>query len=291
MQDNVGFIGLGIMGSRMAANLLNAGIRLCIHNRTRSKADELIQRGAVWCDSPSDAAKGSGILFTMLATPEAVESVAFGEKGFIDALSPGSIWVDCSTVQPALSRKNASIANSRKIRFVDAPVLGTKKPAQEGKLVFFVGGDQADVEAVTPLLEKMGSTVKHVGGNGMGAAFKMVVNLMLAQNMVMFSEAVALGQALGFTRQMLFDTLLNGPMAAPYLTVKRPKIEEGKFEADFPLKWMHKDLHLATLTAYENDVALPLANCAKEIFAKAKQAGMGDLDFSAIYKLITDEPS
>jgi 3-hydroxyisobutyrate dehydrogenase-like beta-hydroxyacid dehydrogenase len=288
MQNNVGFIGLGIMGSRMAANLLNAGIRLSIHNRTRSKADELIQRGAVWYDAPSDAAKGSAIIFTMLATPEAVESVAFGEKGFIDALAPGSIWVDCSTVHPALSRKNASIANSRKIRFVDAPVLGTKKPAQEGKLVFFVGGDSVDVEAVRPLLEKMGSAVKHVGGNGMGTAFKMVVNLMLAQNMVMFSEAIALGQALGFSRQMLFDTLLNGPMAAPYLTVKRPKIEEGKFEADFPLKWMHKDLHLATLTAYENDVALPLANCAKEIFAKAKRAGMGELDFSAIYKLITD---
>ena len=288
MQNNVGFIGLGIMGSRMAANLLNAGIRLFIHNRTRSKADELIQRGAVWCDAPSDAAKGSAILFTMLATPEAVESVAFGEEGFIDALAPGSIWVDCSTVHPALSRKNASIASSRKIRFVDAPVLGTKKPAQEGKLVFFVGGDSVDVEAVRPLLEKMGSAVKHVGGSSTGTAFKMVVNLMLAQNMVMFSEAVALGQSLGFSRQMLFDTLLNGPMAAPYLTVKRPKIEEGKFEADFPLKWMHKDLHLATLTAYENDVALPLANCAKEIFAKAKRDGMGELDFSAIYKLITE---
>ena len=291
MKDNVGFIGLGIMGSRMAANLLNAGIKLSVYNRTQSKADELVQRGAVWCNSPADAAKGSSILFTMLATPEAVDSAAFGDRGFIGALAPGSIWVDCSTVQPAMSRKNASIAKSREIHFIDAPVLGTKKPAQEGKLVFFVGGDQADVQAVSPLLEKMGSAIKHVGGNGMGTAFKMVVNLLLAQNMVMFSEAVALGQALGFTRQMLFDTLLNGPMAAPYLTVKRPKIEEGKFEADFPLKWMHKDLHLATLTAYENNVALPLANCAKEIFAKAKRAGMGELDFSAIYKLITDGPS
>ena len=291
MKDNVGFIGLGIMGSRMAANLLNAGIKLSVYNRTRSKADELVQRGAVWCNSPADAAKGSSILFTMLATPEAVDSAAFGDRGFIGALAPGSIWVDCSTVQPAMSRKNSSIAKSREIHFIDAPVLGTKKPAQEGKLVFFVGGDQADVQAVSPLLEKMGSAIKHVGGNGMGTALKMVVNLLLAQNMVMFSEAVALGQALGFTRQMLFDTLLNGPMAAPYLTVKRPKIEEGKFEADFPLKWMHKDLHLATLTAYENNVALPLANCAKEIFAKAKRAGMGELDFSAIYKLITDGPS
>jgi 3-hydroxyisobutyrate dehydrogenase/glyoxylate/succinic semialdehyde reductase len=291
MTDNVGFIGLGIMGSRMAANLLNAGITLSIYNRTRSKADELIRRGAVWCDSPAEAARGAGILFTMLGTPEAVESVALGAGGFIGALAPGSIWVDCSTVHPAASRKNASVAGSARIHFVDAPVLGTKKPAQEGKLAFFVGGDQADVEAVIPLLKKMGSAINHVGGNGMGAAFKMVVNLLLAQNMVMFSEAVALGQALGFSRQMLFDTLLNGPMAAPYLTVKRPKIEEGKFEADFPLKWMHKDLHLATLTAYENDVALPLANCAKEIYAKAKRAGMGELDFSAIYKMITNGPS
>ena len=222
----------------------------------------------------------------MLANPEAVSQVAFGADGHLDHLHKNALWVDCSTVHPSFSIKMASEAQKREIRHVDAPVLGTKKPAQEGQLVFFVGGDEEDVEILKPYFEIMGRAVKHVGGRGMGASLKMVINLLLAQNMIMFSEAIALGQALGFTQEMLFEILLDGPMAAPYLSVKRPKIEEGIYEADFPLKWMHKDLHLAALTAFENGVVLPSANLAKEIFAKAKQIGLGDKDFAAIFEYI-----
>jgi 3-hydroxyisobutyrate dehydrogenase/glyoxylate/succinic semialdehyde reductase len=289
MAKKIGFIGLGIMGSRMAANLLKTGHELSIFNRTKAKANELIQKGGIWCDSPAELSEKVDVIFTMLATPAAVHDVALGENGFLEHFPANSIWVDCSTVNPSASRENANEAISRGIHFIDAPVLGTKKPAQEGNLVFFVGGEKEIVEEVKPLLEKMGNTIKHVGSHGMGAAFKMVVNLLLAQNMVMLSEAIALGQSLGFSRQMLFDTLLNGPMAAPYLSVKRSKIEEGIYEADFPLKWMHKDLHLATVTAYENGVALPLANCTKEIFAEAKKLGLGEKDFSAVFNHIASE--
>jgi 3-hydroxyisobutyrate dehydrogenase/glyoxylate/succinic semialdehyde reductase len=128
----------------------------------------------------------------------------------------------------------------------------------------------------------MGKAVKHVGEQGMGASFKIVVNLLVAQNMIIFSEAIALGRALGFSQEMLFDMLLDGPMAAPYLSLKRLKIEEGNFEADFPLKWMHKDLHLVALTAYETGVALPTTNAAKEVFLQAKKSGLGEKDFAAI---------
>jgi len=132
----------------------------------------------------------------------------------------------------------------------------------------------------------MGKAVNHVGDHGMGASFKMVVNLLIAQNIVIFSEAVALGRALGFSQKMLFDSLLDSPMAAPYLSLKRSKIEEGKYEADFPLKWMYKDLHLVALSAYEKGVALPATNAAKEIFSQANQAGLGEKDFAAIFDYV-----
>lgn len=282
----IGFIGLGIMGSRMAANLREAGNLLFVYNRTREKALELIEKGAEWCDTPAQLAEKVDILFTMLANPEAVSQVAFGDDGHLEHMHKNALWVDCSTVNPSFSIKMAAEAQKREIRHVDAPVLGTKKPAQEGQLIFFVGGDGEDIETLKPYFEIMGRAVKHVGGHGMGASLKMVINLLLAQNIVMFSEAIALGRALGFSLEMLFETLLDGPMAAPYLSVKRPKIEEGIYEADFPLKWMHKDLHLATLTAYENGVALPSADVAKEVFAKAKQFGLGDKDFAAIFEYI-----
>ena len=284
---HIGFIGLGIMGSRMAANLQKAGHELIIYNRTREKAQALIKAGAQWCDTPAQLAEKVDIVFTMLANPEAVDQVTLGDKGYIENMKPNSIWVDCSTVNPSFSKAMAAEAQKRQIRFLDAPVLGSKKPAREGQLVFYVGGEKEDVETVRPYFEIMGKAVKHVGDHGMGASFKMVVNLLIAQNMVIFSEAAALGRALGFSREMLFDMLLDSPMAAPYLSLKRPKIEAGIYEADFPLKWMHKDLHLVTLTAYEKGVALPTTNVAKEVFLQAKQSGLGEKDFAAIFDYLS----
>ena len=283
----IGFIGLGIMGSRMAANLQKADHKLIIYNRSRKKAEALIKEGAEWCDTPAQLAQKVDILFTMLAHPDAVSQVAFGGDGYIENMKPHSIWVDCSTVNPSFSKAMAAEAQRRQIRHVDAPVLGTKKPAQEGQLVFYVGGEKEDIETLMPYFEIMGKAVKHVGDHGMGASIKMVVNLLVAQNIIIFSEAVALGRALGFSREMLFETLLDGPMAAPYLSLKRPKIEEGIYEADFPLKWMHKDLHLVALTAYEKGVALPTTNVAKEVFLQAKQCGLGEKDFAAIFDYLS----
>ncbi|UCD81339.1 MAG: NAD(P)-dependent oxidoreductase [Desulfobacterales bacterium] len=283
----IGFIGLGIMGSRMAANLQKAGHELAIYNRTKEKAAALIGEGAQWCDTPAQLAPKVDILFTMLANPEAVSTAAFGENGYLEHMKPNAIWVDCSTVNPSFAKAMAAEAQKRQIRYVDAPVMGTKKPAQEGQLVFYVGGDSEDVKILSPYFEIMGKAVKHVGDHGMGAALKMVANLLVAQNIIIFSEAISLGRALGFSREMLFDALLDGPLTAPYLSLKKLKIEAGNYEADFPLKWMHKDLHLVALTAYENGVALPAANAAKEIFSQAKLAGLGEKDFAVIFEYLS----
>ena len=283
----IGFIGMGIMGSRMAANLQKKGYELVVYNRTKQKAEALIANGALWASTPADLGRQVTTVFTMLAKPDAVaETALLGKRGFLNHLADRSLWIDCSTVSPSFSRLLASEAKQRKVRFIDAPVAGSKGPAEQGQLLFFAGGEKADVDEARPLLDAMGRAVYHVGGHGMGSSMKMVNNLILAQAMVAFSEAIVLGEALGISKDLLFDTVLSSPVAAPFLGFKRRKIETGAFDAEFPLQWMHKDMQLAADTAYEAGVALPAANVVKEIYALAVRNGLGEQDFSAVYNLL-----
>ena len=282
----VGFIGLGIMGSRMAGNLLKKGHELVLFSRTKEKAGPLIAQGASFLETPAKVAEGVPVIFTMLPEPAAVNKVSLGEDGFLGHLTKGSLWIDSSTVNPSFSRSMADECKKRGVRFLDAPVAGSKIPAEQAQLTFFVGGDKKDLEFSRPLLEAMGKVVLHIGGNGMGTAMKMVNNLLLAGAMAAFSEAMVLGEALGIPSEVLFDTLAKSPVAAPFLALKRPLIESGTFETQFPLKWMHKDLQLASVTAYECGVAMPGMHAVKESFALAVRSGLGEKDFSAIYQYL-----
>lgn len=279
----IAFLGMGIMGSRMATNLAAAGHEVVVWNRTPGKAAMAVAAGAQEANSPAAAAQEADVLISILSTPQAVESTALGGQGFLDAMRPGSLWIDSSTVNPSFSRRMAGEAAARKLRFLDAPVSGSKPQAAAGQLVFYVGGEMADLDEARPLLSVMGRAVYHLGGVGMGASFKMVNNMLAAQNVLAFSETLALGQSLGISLEKLLEIFIGGPMAAPFLAGKVEKITSGDFEADFPLQWMQKDLHLAALTAYEAGIALPLVNLAKEIYMQAAQAGLADADFSAVY--------
>lgn len=283
----VGFIGLGIMGSRMAANLLKKGHELVVHNRTRSKAEPLIAAGAVWANTPREVGEKVRVLFTMLSKPDAVaETALLSKNAFLPQMPKGSIWVDCSTVNPSFSKLMSVEAKERGIRFIDAPVGGSKGPAEQGQLIFFVGGEKNDIDEVRPLLDAMGKAVFHMGGNGMGSGMKMVNNLLLGQAMAAMSEALSLGQSLGISKERMFEALASSPVAAPFLLMKKAKIIEGKYDPEFPLRWMHKDLQLAAETAYETGVAMPASNIVKEIFSLAVKNGLGDEDFSAVFKLL-----
>lgn len=284
----VGFIGLGIMGSRMATRLVEEGYDLIVWNRTEAKAKPLVEKGATQAESPAALAGDVDVLFTMLADPQAVRQTAFGTEGFLDALQAGALWVDSSTVNPSFSREMDEAAQVRGVRFVDAPVAGTKGPAEEGSLLFLVGGSEEDVAAAGPFFGVMGRKTVHVGDASMGTSLKMVFNLLLAEAMLAFSEGMALGLALGIERETLFGILLDGPVVAPFVKGKQSIIEEGEYEAHFPLKWMEKDLHLAALTAYEEEVALPAGAITKEIYALAARKGLANLDFSAIYRFINE---
>ena len=281
----IGFIGLGIMGSRMARNVLRGGHALSVYNRSPGKSDLLAREGAIVAASAAEAGKGAAILFTMLSHPDAVAGTAIGKNGFLDVMTKGSLWVDCSTVNPSFSRQMAAEAARRGIRFVDAPVTGSLPFAEKGELTFLVGAETKDLEECTPLLRLMGKTIKHMGGTGMGASMKMIINMMLGTAMAAFSEALAFGEALGFSRKALLDMLVGGAVAGPFIAGKRSNLESHTFNPEFPLRWQHKDLQLACVTAFESGVPMPTINAAKEVFALASAAGLKDLDFSAVSEL------
>ena len=280
----IAFIGLGIMGSRMAKNLVKKYPDLTVYNRTRSAADELVKMGATAAASAAEAVKEADVVFTMLSTPGVVKDLAFGDSGFVKHMKRDALWIDCTTVDPGFSRDVASKARSHNVRFIDAPVAGSKIPAEKGELVFLVGGAAHDMQEVQSCLDLMGSKTIHAGDTGMGTSLKMLVNSLLAQSMAVFAESVVLGEKMGFARNFLLEFLPALPVTAPFLKSKAEKIKSNDYSVEFPLEWMQKDLHLLGLTAYDNGVPQFMASVAGEIYASAKAEGFARDDFSAIIK-------
>jgi len=285
----VTFIGLGIMGSRMAANLLKNQINLTVFNRSKEAMIPLVNAGAKSSSSIEEAVQDADVVISMLSTPEVVESIFIEDSKALDYLKEGAIWIDCSTVNPSFSKKMEAAALQRKINFVDAPVAGTKPHAENAELVFFVGGQETTVQKIQSLLEMMGKKIMHLGATGMGSNFKMLVNIMLGQSMIIFSEAILLGEKMGLDKTFLLNTLPNLVVSAPFTKFKASMIADDDYEVQFPLEWMHKDLHLASQTAYEHQQPLLLANLAKEIYANAVKQGYNRLDFAAIHKFLEDK--
>jgi 3-hydroxyisobutyrate dehydrogenase-like beta-hydroxyacid dehydrogenase len=267
-------------------NILKNQYELIVYNRTKEKAHQLVQNGAKLANSPSNLAREVDILFSMLANPEAVEQLALGKDGFLNSLKKGSIWVDCSTVNPSFSVRMAKLSNEKEINFLDAPVAGSIIPAEKGELVFLVGGDEVILDQCKPIIEHMASKILYLGSNGKGTSMKMVINTLLAFGMVGFSEAMSLGKSLEIDSNKLMDVLLSSAVCPPFLSYKREIITKGEYDkTQFPLKWMRKDLVLATKSAYETKIAMPVANLIKEMFALASEKGYAEKDFSAIYDL------
>ncbi|MEO1513370.1 MAG: NAD(P)-dependent oxidoreductase [Bacteroidota bacterium] len=282
----VSFIGLGIMGSRMAANLLKNGTELTVYNRSKEPVVALVEKGARGAASLAEAVAEADVVFSMLSTPEVVRECFLSEQGALTHMKADAIWVDCTTVNPSFSLQAREQARQHGIRFLDAPVAGTKPHAERAELTFFVGAGPGEVDSLRPLLEQMGRKVLELGEAGKGAAFKMLVNMLLAQSMVLFSEAVLMGQKLGLDKNFLLDILPSLVVTAPFTKFKAEMIRSNDYEGQFPLEWMHKDLHLAALTAYEVGQPLFLANLAKELYASACEQGMGRLDFAAIHQYL-----
>jgi len=282
------FIGLGIMGSRMAANLLKNGADITVFNRSKAPVEALVAQGAKSAATANEAVKDADIVFSMLSTPEVVDYVFMSENGVLSAMQSNAIWVDCTTVNPSFTAREKAAADKAGIRFMDAPVAGTLPHAENAELVFFVGGEASLLAEVEPFLNHMGKKVLNIGETGKGASFKMLVNIMLAQSMIIFSEAVLLGEKMGMDKDFLLNALPGLVVSAPFTKFKAEMVRSGEYDVQFPLEWMHKDLHLAAISAYEMNQPLYLANVAKELFAEANKKGLGRMDFAAIHKYLEE---
>ena len=283
----IGFIGLGIMGSRMVKNLAANGYKVFVYNRTQEKVQQLVSDRIEARPSPAHVADEADIIITMLSTPEAVQDVALGEEGILSSMSKGNVWIDCSTVNPSFSEQMAELTDQLGFNFLDAPVAGSLIPAEKGELVFLVGGNKAIVKYCMPLFKAMGKKTIHVGEAGKGSAIKLVNNLIMGLSMYGFMEGLSLGESLGLEKEKIFELMDGSPIAAPMIGTKRDKILNGEFEAEFPMQWLQKDLQLAAQSAYEQGIALPGTNTIKEIFALACQSGLGEKDFTAIYPFLS----
>lgn len=288
MAKKTGFIGLGIMGSRMAANLQRAGHELVVYNRSADKAADLVAGGAVLAESPAALAVECEVVYSMLSTPAVVREVALGENGFLEHLSKDSLWVDCSTVNPSFNLEMSTAATARGIRYLDAPVAGTKGPAEAGQLLFLVGGTEEEAGEISGQLAVMGKKTLYFGARSKGGAMKMLINQLLGMTMLSFAETLRLGEAQGIPLSQCLDVLLATPVAAPFLSAIRPKLENADYEANFPLQWLQKDLHLAAVTAFENGAALPTLNTAKEVYALARNEGYGEKDFTSVFEFLSE---
>jgi 3-hydroxyisobutyrate dehydrogenase-like beta-hydroxyacid dehydrogenase len=282
--SKVGLIGLGLMGRPMGLNLLKAGYYLTVWNRTASRAESLVAAGAKLANSPEEVAGSSDALITIVSDPPALEGVLWGGAGALGSLRPGSIYIDSSTVSPALARRIAVASTERQIAFLDAPVTGGTWGAEKGELVFMVGGDPQVLKDAEPILSVMGKRWFHLGPNGAGQTIKLAMNLILALQVDALAEALALVTAAGLEGEKLVEVLQSSMARAAVLDVKAPLLLKGEYPPSFPLRLMHKDMGLALELAKEAGVALPAAAAAYATYSAVKAAAKQDLDYAAVMK-------
>ena len=282
MKPAVGMIWLGLMGKPMAANLVKAGFGVTVWNRTRAKADDLVRAGAKLAASPREVAATSDVMLTIVSYPPALEEVLWGKNGALEGLRRGGIYVDSSTVSPALARRIAAACAERGAAFLDAPVTGGTWGAEKGELVFMVGGEEEALKRVEPVLGAMGKRWFHLGPHGAGQTVKLAMNMILALEVDALAEALALVIGAGVPGQRLIEVLQSSMARAAVLDIKAPMILEGKFTPSFPLRLMHKDMGLALELANQIGVPLPATAAAREIYNAVKGAAKEDLDYAAV---------
>ena len=283
---NLGYIGLGAMGGRMAARLLSKGHTVTGYNRTRSKAQWLIDRGMTWADSPRAVAEAVDTVFVMVTDSAALEAVALGPDGFLAGLAPGRTVIDMSTISPAVSRAIAAQVREAGGDMVDAPVSGSVATLEQGKLSMMVGGDIETFDRVKPLLEDVGPKVTHVGGNGLAVSMKIAVNLSLAVQMLAFSEGVLLAEKSGIARSTAVEVLTNSVVASPMVQYRGPFVLGMPDEVWFSVNMMQKDMSLALEMGRELSVPLPTTAVTNEFLTAARGAGLSEKDFAALFSLL-----
>jgi len=282
----VGFVGLGVMGGRIARRLLQAGHMVTGYNRTRAKAEWLLAEGMRPADSPRAAVEASDITFSMVTGTAALRAVTDGPDGVLAGLGPGKVYVDMSTVSPSASRELAGKVAERGAAMLDAPVSGSVVTLEEGRLSIMVGGDREVVDRVLPVLRDIGPTVTYVGPGGLAVLMKIATNLSLAVQMVAFSEGVLLAEKAGIPRETAVEVLLHSVIASPMVRYRGPFVLKQPEEAWFDVDMMQKDLLLALEAGRELDVALPTTAVSNQLLTAARAMGLQERDFATVFTVL-----
>jgi 3-hydroxyisobutyrate dehydrogenase-like beta-hydroxyacid dehydrogenase len=281
--DKVAFLGLGIMGSRMAANLCRAGFEVHAWNRTRARAEELAaDHGAIVADTPAQAAAAAGIAITMVVDSPEVEAVLFGSDGAAEGLRDGGLAIDMSTIAPSASRAIADRLRNQGTSLLDAPVTGSKPKAEDATLTIMAGGDAAEFERAKPLFEAMGKLVLHVGPQGHGSMVKLINNTVAAVNTAAVAEGIAVGRRAGLDLDKLIEVIGAGSGASAMLDLKAQPIIERDYKPLFKLGHMLKDVRHCLAEAEALGVPMRVAAATETLYAEADDAGRYDDDFAAV---------
>jgi 3-hydroxyisobutyrate dehydrogenase len=283
----VTLLGLGIMGSGMAQNLLKAGFPLTVYNRTRAKADALSAQGARVADTPKDAVCDAQVIISMVGDDTASQAMWLGEDGALAGAEPGAVLIECSTLSIAWVRELAALAAARGLEFLDSPVSGSKDAAEAGELKLMVGGDAAALERARPALDAISQRISHFGPTGAGAVIKLVNNMMGAVQTVALAEGLLLAERAGLDMEQVVELLTNGAPGSPVVKGKIGRMVAHDYgNTEFALKWMHKDATYALRVAEELGTPMPTLAAARELYQTAIGLGYGDNDFAAIYEAV-----
>jgi 3-hydroxyisobutyrate dehydrogenase-like beta-hydroxyacid dehydrogenase len=283
---NVGFVGLGVMGGRMVARLLEKGHSVVGYNRTRAKAQWLIDKGMKFADSPRAAAESAELSLSMVTNSAALEEIAGGPDGVIAGLSPGKIWVDMSTVSPDVGRAVAGRVREKGADMMDAPVSGSVITLEQGKISFMAGGRRETFEKAKPVLLDIGPRATYVGENGLALVMKIATNLSLTSQMLAFSEGVLLAEKSGIARETAVEVLTHSAIASPMVQYRGPFVLKMPDEAWFDVNMMQKDLLLALELGRHVKVPLPTTTTCNEFLTAARGMGLERQDFAIMFEVL-----
>ena len=283
---NLGFVGLGVMGSQMVNRLLEKGHAVTGYNRTRTKAQWLIDKGMKWAESPRAVAAAADVTFAMVTNAAALAAITDGPDGIVAGLGAGKLFIDMSTVSPEVSRATAAKVRAKSADMVDAPVSGSVITLQEGKLSVMVGGRKETFERLKALLLDIGPKVTYVGDNGIALSMKIAVNLQLAVQMMAFSEGVLLAEKSGIAREVAVDVMVHSAIASPMIQYRGPFVLQQPEEAWFDVNMMQKDMLLALEMGRKLNVPVPTTAISNEFLTAARGMGYEKLDFAAMFDVL-----
>jgi len=285
--QRIAVLGLGIMGGGIARNLLKAGYAVTVYNRTKEKAQPVLDAGAIWADTPALAAASAEMVISVVGDDAASRAMWTGANGALATMQPGAVAVECTTLSIGWVRELTALAQSRNARFVDAPMAGSKVAAANGQLSLFVGATPELFAEIRPVLTAFAATIVHFGPTGSGAMYKLINNMIAAAHVTALAEGIAMAEQAGLDMDTVLNTITTGAVGSPIVKMKaQAVIAREHSDTHFALRWMHKDLTYALRAADELGVALPTTALTHELLRMAMQKGWADQDFAVVAEVV-----